>query len=164
MKGELYIKIKAETNIDYLDQVWYVRILMFIETMLQNVLKYIKRARKVIICPSNPIVSIGTILQVKGMKDELNKAKDKVYAISPIIEGATVKGPADIMMRCYNLEVSCLGVASFYREFLGNFLIDNKDCKFKSKIEDLGINTYCYDTLMTSLRKKIELARYTINL
>jgi len=131
---------------------------------VKNVLKYIKKARKVIICPSNPIVSIGTILQVKGMKDELTKAKDKVYAISPIIEGATVKGPADIMMKCYNLEVSCLGVASFYKEILGNFLIDNKDCKFKSKIEDLGISTYCYDTLMTNLRKKIELARYVINL
>jgi len=131
---------------------------------IKNVLKYIKKARKVIICPSNPIVSIGTILQVKGMKGALSKSKNKVYAISPIIEGATVKGPADKMMKCYDLEVSCLGVASFYREFLGNFLIDNKDYKLKSKIEDLGIKTYCYDTLMTNLRKKIELARYVINL
>ena len=131
---------------------------------VKNVLKYIKRAKKVIICPSNPIVSIGTILQVKGIKDILSIVKDKVFAISPIIEGATVKGPADKMMRCYGLEVSCIGVANFYKEFLGNFIIDTKDCKVKPKIEELGINTYCYDTLMIDQRKKIELANYITNL
>lgn len=131
---------------------------------VNNVLKYIKRARKVIICPSNPIVSIGTILQVEGIKDALSKAKDKVFAISPIIEGATVKGPADKMMKCYGLEVSCIGIASFYKEFLGNFIIDNKDCEFKPKIEELGIKTYCYDTLMINPKKKIDLAKYIINL
>lgn len=131
---------------------------------VKNVLKYIKRAKKVIICPSNPIVSIGTILQVKGMKDALSKAKDKVFAISPIIEGATVKGPADKMMKYYGLEVSCIGIASFYKEFLGNFIIDNKDCELKTKIEELGIKTYCYDTLMINLKKKIDLAKYIINL
>ena len=131
---------------------------------VNNVLKYIERAKKVIICPSNPIVSIGTILQVKGMKDELSKVKDKVYAISPIIEGAAVKGPADKMMKCFGLEASCLGVARFYKEFLGIFIIDNKDCKFKSNVEEFGIKAYCYDTLMINLRKKIELARYVINL
>ncbi|MFX1387532.1 MAG: 2-phospho-L-lactate transferase, partial [Promethearchaeota archaeon] len=131
---------------------------------VKNVLKYIKRAKKIIICPSNPIVSIGTILQVKGIKDALSRAKDKVFAISPIIEGATVKGPADKMMKFFGLEVSCKGVANFYKEFLGNFIIDTKDCEFKPKIEELGINTYCYDTLMIDQRKKIELANYITNL
>ncbi len=133
-------------------------------TPIKNVLSYIERAKKVIICPSNPIVSIGTIIEVKGIKETLSKVKDKVFAISPIIAGAAVKGPADKMMESYGLDVSCLGVAHHYREFLGNFIIDNKDCKLKPEIEKLGITTYCYDTLMINLEKKIELAKFIINL
>ncbi|MFX0038208.1 MAG: 2-phospho-L-lactate transferase [Promethearchaeota archaeon] len=131
---------------------------------VKNVLSYIKRAKKVIICPSNPIVSIGTILQVKGIKDALSKVKNKVFAVSPIIQGAAVKGPADKMMKYYGLEVSCMGIAHFYKDFLGNFIIDNKDCELKSNIEKLGIKAYCYDTLMIDKKRKTDLARYVINL
>lgn len=131
---------------------------------VKGVIKYIEKAKRIIICPSNPIVSIETILQVKGLKKALSKVKNKVFGISPIIEGAAVKGPADKMMRCFGLEVSCVGVARFYKEFLGHFIIDNKDCHLKPKIEKIGIKTYCLDTLMTNPRKKIELAQYIINL
>ncbi|NVM17809.1 MAG: 2-phospho-L-lactate transferase [Candidatus Lokiarchaeota archaeon] len=124
------------------------------------VLEYINKAKKVIICPSNPIVSIGTIIGLSGIRDALKKVKQKVIAISPIIEGATVKGPADKLMRCLGLEVSCVGVAKFYREILGHFVIDKKDCKLKSEIEELGIHTYCYDTIMDSISKKKELAQF----
>ena len=115
---------------------------------VDGVLEYIEEAKKIIICPSNPIVSIGTILQVKGIRESLIKVKTKVYAISPIIEGTAVKGPADKLMRCLDLEVSSLGVAKYYKEFLGNFIIDNKDFNLKPKIEKLGIRTFCFDTLM----------------
>ncbi len=128
------------------------------------VLEYIKNAKKIIICPSNPIVSIGTTLRVKGIKKSLIKVRNKVYAISPIIKGTTVKGPADKFMRSIGLEVSCVGVAKYYRDFLGNFVIDNKDCKLKPKIEELGIKTFCFDTLMTNLNKKKELAQFLINI
>ncbi|MFW9972855.1 MAG: 2-phospho-L-lactate transferase [Candidatus Odinarchaeota archaeon] len=131
---------------------------------VKDVLRYIKKAKKVIICPSNPIVSIGTILQVKGIKEALSKAKDKVFAISPIIEGAPIKGPADKMMIFNGLEVSCIGIAIFYNEFLGNFIIDIKDCQLKTKIEELGIKTFCYDTLMINSKKKINLANYVVKL
>ena len=125
---------------------------------------YIKKAKRIIICPSNPIVSIGTILEIKGIRKALSKVKNKVYGISPIIEGVTVKGPADKLMRCLGLEISCVGVAKFYQDILGHFIIDNKDFKLKSRIEKLGIKTYCYDTLMINLKKKIELAQFIINL
>ena len=128
------------------------------------VLEYIKNAKKIIICPSNPIVSIGTILRVKGIKKSLIKVRNKVYAISPIIKGTTVKGPADKFMRSIGLEASCVGVAKFYLDFLGNFVIDKKDCKLKPKIEELGIKTFCFDTLMTNLNKKKELAQFLINI
>ena len=133
-------------------------------TPVNGILEYILRAKRIIICPSNPIVSIGTILQVKGIREALSKVKYKVFAISPIIEGATVKGPADKLMKCVGLEVSCIGVAKFYQDFLGSFIIDNKDCKLKPEIEELSIKTYCCDTLMTSLEKKMELARFVINI
>ncbi len=131
---------------------------------VEGVLQFIEKARKIIICPSNPIVSIGTILQVKGIKEALTQVRERVFAISPIIEGAPVKGPADKLMKCIGVEVSCVGIARFYKEFLGHFIIDNKDCALKPKIEKLGIETYCYDTLMVNLKKKIKLAQYVINL
>ncbi len=131
---------------------------------VKGILKYIQNAEKVIICPSNPIVSIGTILQVKGIKKTLSQVKDKVFAISPIIEGASVKGPADKMMKNIGLEVSCVGIARLYKDFLGHFIIDNRDCDLKPKIEELGIKAYFYDTIMSNLRKKIELAQFVINL
>ena len=131
---------------------------------LKIALEYIQKARRIIICPSNPIVSIGTILQVKNIRKSLVKVKNKIYGISPIIEGTTVKGPADKLMKCVGLEVSSVGVAKFYQDFLGHFIIDNKDCKLKPRIEKLGIKTYCYDTLMTSLNKKQALAKFLISL
>ncbi|MFX0074866.1 MAG: 2-phospho-L-lactate transferase [Candidatus Hermodarchaeota archaeon] len=130
----------------------------------QNILEYIEKAKRILICPSNPIVSIGTILGLSGIKDALKKVKHKVIAISPIIEGATVKGPADKLMKCLGLEISCIGVAKYYHEFLGHFVIDNKDCKLKPEIEDLGILTYCFDTIMDSIRKKKELAQFVIDI
>lgn len=133
-------------------------------TPVSGVLNHIKNAKRIIICPSNPIVSIGTILQVKGIKDALIKVKNKVFAISPIIEGKTVKGPADKFMKTCGLDVSSYGVASYYKDFLGHFVIDNKDINLKEKIEQLGIKTYCFDTLMTTIVKKKELAQYIINL
>ena len=131
---------------------------------VDGILDYIKNARKILICPSNPIVSIGTILQVPKIKETLMKEKNKVFAISPIIEGAAVKGPAASLMQALGLEVSCVGVATFYKECLEHFIIDNKDCKLKPRIEELGINAYCYDTLMINLKKKRNLAQFIINL
>jgi LPPG:FO 2-phospho-L-lactate transferase len=130
----------------------------------EKITEYIAKAEKVIICPSNPIVSIGTILHISGMKSILRSFKEKVYAISPIIQGATIKGPADKLMASLNLEVSCVGVAKYYQEFLGNFVIDSKDCEQKEQIEELGITTYCFDTIMDSLTKKKDLAKFLIDL
>ncbi|MBY8983743.1 MAG: 2-phospho-L-lactate transferase [Candidatus Lokiarchaeota archaeon] len=131
---------------------------------IKETLEYIEKAKRIIICPSNPIVSIGTILQVKNIRDSLIKVKNKIYGISPIIEGTTVKGPADKLMKCVGLEVSSVGVANYYKDFLGHFIIDNKDCKLKPRIEKLGIKVYCYDTLMTNLTKKQALAHFLITL
>lgn len=130
-----------------------------------GILNYLLNAKKIIICPSNPIVSIGTILSLPGIKEILEKVKEKVLAISPIIEGKTVKGPADKLMKWKGLEVSCLGVAQYYQDIIGHFIIDIRDCKYKTLIEkELGITAYCYDTLMINLEKKIDLAKFLLSL
>lgn len=131
---------------------------------VEGVLRFIENAKNIIICPSNPIVSIGTILQVPHIKNALKRVKRKVFAISPIIQSATVKGPADKMMQCFGLEISCVGVARFYQEILGHFIIDERDHQLKPKIEDLGIKTYCYDILMSNLEKKKNLANFLLNI
>jgi LPPG:FO 2-phospho-L-lactate transferase len=129
-----------------------------------GILKSFSAANKIIICPSNPIVSIGTILSIPRIKASLRSVKEKVYGISPIIEGTTVKGPADKLMKWNDLEVSSFGVAKFYQDILGHFIIDIKDKHLKPRIEELGIKTYCYDTLMVNLEKKKRLAEFVLRI
>jgi len=113
----------------------------------------------VIICPSNPIVSIGTILAVKGVRDALRNTKAKKVAISPIISGAPIKGPADKLMRGIGLEVSAFSVAKLYSDFLDTFILDTLDASEKARIEELGIEVKVANTIMRSLSDKIQLAR-----
>ncbi|MBY9005412.1 MAG: 2-phospho-L-lactate transferase [Candidatus Lokiarchaeota archaeon] len=129
-----------------------------------SILRLIKSAAKIIICPSNPIVSIGTILSVQGIKDALTKVKEKVYGISPIVGGKAIKGPTEKFLRFYNVDSSCVGVAKHYKSFLGHFIIDKRDSKLKTKIEKLGIKTYCYDIVMKNLEKKKDLAQFLIKI
>jgi len=113
----------------------------------------------VIICPSNPIVSIGTILAVKGVRDALRNTKAKKVAISPIISGAPIKGPADKLMRGVGLEVSAFSVAKLYSDFLDTFILDTLDASEKARIEELGIEVKVANTIMRSLSDKVQLAR-----
>jgi len=131
---------------------------------INKILEYIHNAYKIYISPSNPIVSIGTILSLPKIKESLEKVKDKVIAISPIIAGTTIKGPADKLMQSLGLEVSSFGVAEYYKDFVAHFVIDNIDYKLKSRIESLGISTYCYDTIMTNLEKKKALGNFVLNI
>jgi LPPG:FO 2-phospho-L-lactate transferase len=104
-----------------------------------GVLESIKEAEFVIICPSNPIVSIGAILAVNGVRDALRHTAAKKVAISPIIAGAPVKGPADKLLRGLGYEVSAFSVAKLYSDFLDTFVLDAADSTEKEKIEKLGI-------------------------
>ena len=124
-----------------------------------GVLESIKEAELVIICPSNPIVSIGTILAVNGVREALRHTDAKKVAISPIIAGAPVKGPADKLLRGLGFEVSACSVAKLYSDFLDTFILDAADSSEKSRIEKLGIEVKVTNTIMKSLEDKIELAR-----
>lgn len=124
-----------------------------------KVLESISNADTVIICPSNPIVSIGTILAVKDVKNELKQTEAKVVAVSPIVGGRPIKGPADKLMRGLGLEVSAYSVASLYREFLDVFVFDQVDHREKKRIEGLGLNVVATNTIMKNLEDKVHLAR-----
>ncbi len=129
-----------------------------------GVIEAILSADGIIICPSNPIVSIGPILSIKGVKEALKKTKAKIVAISPIVGGAPIKGPADKLMRGLGIEVSALGIAKIYKNFLDALVIDNVDRDLKPKIEELGIKVHITDTIMRTLESKIKLAKETFEL
>ena len=124
-----------------------------------GVLEAISEAEMVVVCPSNPVVSIGTILAVDGVRDALRRTSAKVVGISPIVAGLPIKGPADKMLRSLGLEVSAFGVAKFYSDFLDTIIIDTKDAREKNKIERLGVNVKVTNTVMKSLEDKVALAK-----
>ena len=124
-----------------------------------GVLEAIREAERVIVCPSNPIVSIGTILAVNGVRDALRRAEAKKVAVSPLIAGAPVKGPADKLLRGLGFEVSAYSVAKLYSDFLDTFILDEADSAEKDRIEELGVEVTVTNTLMKSLEDKVALAR-----
>jgi len=127
-----------------------------------GVLDTILDADTVVVCPSNPIVSIGTILSVGGVRDALKRTNARVVGVSPIVDGLPIKGPADKMLRCFGLEVSAFGVAKFYSDFLDEFVIDVKDGKEKNRIEKLGIKVKATNTVMKCLEDKVALAKVVL--
>ncbi len=127
-----------------------------------EVIDSILNAEAIIVCPSNPIVSVGTILSVKNVRKALRETRAKVVAISPIVGGAPVKGPADKLMRGLGLEVSAYSVAHLYRDFLDVFIMDHIDQAERERIEGLGLRVIVTNTIMKSLRDKVRLARVTL--
>jgi LPPG:FO 2-phospho-L-lactate transferase len=127
-----------------------------------GVINSILNADAVIICPSNPVVSIGTILSINGIKNALEETEAKIAAISPIVRGSPIKGPADKLMKGLGLEVSAYAVARLYRDFLDVFVIDNADHGEKKRIERLGLHVVTTNTIMKDLEDKVHLARATL--
>ena len=94
-----------------------------------GVLDALRAAETILVCPSNPVISIGPILAVPGIRDALVARRDRVVGVSPIVGGAPVKGPADRLMGPLGIEVSCVGVARAYAEFCGTLVIDAVDAR-----------------------------------
>ena len=124
-----------------------------------GVVEAINDADLLIVCPSNPIVSIGTILKVPEVRDAIKKSKARKLAVSPIVGGAPIKGPADKLLRALNLEVSACSVAKLYKDFLDIFVLDTADANHKEKIEKLGMQVKVTNTVMKNVEDKVALAR-----
>lgn len=113
-----------------------------------GILEAISKSELIIICPSNPIISIGPILDVKGIREEIVNSQAKVIAVSPLIGGKPLKGPADKLMRGLGLEASSSEIANLYKDFLDVMVLDNSDSGEVEKINSLGIKTFVTDTIM----------------
>ncbi len=124
-----------------------------------GVLEAIQQAAGIIVAPSNPIISVGPILALPGVRAALTTTPAPVAAVSPIVAGAAIKGPADRMMRGLGLEASALGVAKLYRDFLDDFVLDQRDASLKPHIEALGVRVWVTDTIMASREVAVHLAR-----
>jgi LPPG:FO 2-phospho-L-lactate transferase len=126
------------------------------------VLAAIRKSGAVILAPSNPFVSLGPILQLTGVRGALRRVKSRVAAISPIVGGKTIKGPADKMLRGLGMEVSPLGVARLYRDIVGLFVLDNADRRYVESIELLGMRTLATDTIMATPERASALAEVVL--
>jgi LPPG:FO 2-phospho-L-lactate transferase len=127
-----------------------------------GVLAALGRAEAVIIPPSNPLVSIGPILGVRGVRARLRAGRAPVAAISPLVGGRPVKGPADRMLRGLGLEASPIGVARLYRDFIDVFVLDRRDAHLAAGIEGLGVRVLVTDTLLASPARAAALARQVL--
>lgn len=127
-----------------------------------GVIEAIKQADAILLAPSNPVVSIGSILAVPGIHDALHEVSGQIIAVSPIVGGAPIKGPADKLMRGLHMDVSAVGVARKYRDFLDEMVIDTQDAHLANAIEDLGIPVSVTNTIMRDSTAKAELARHML--
>jgi LPPG:FO 2-phospho-L-lactate transferase len=111
----------------------------------------LKNSDLIVIAPGNPVSSINPILMVKEIREQLKKSRQKVVAVSPLIGERAISGPAIKFMKAMKLTDSAFGVANFYSDIVGNFVIDSRDSIISSKIESLDMNVFHTDIVMRDL-------------
>lgn len=124
-----------------------------------GLLDAIEHAEAIVFCPSNPFISIGPILAVPGIRDALQQRREKVAAISPIVGGRALKGPAAKMMQSMRMRASAAEVARLYDDVVGVFVLDEVDRKQARAVERLGMRPVVTHTIMRGLRERKALAR-----
>ncbi|HYL86054.1 MAG TPA: 2-phospho-L-lactate transferase [Candidatus Angelobacter sp.] len=124
-----------------------------------GVLEAMRDADRILICPSNPLISIGPILAVPGVREALRARKSDVIAVCPIVGGKSLKGPSDKMLTQLGHTASALGVAKLYADFAGTLVIDPVDKAQAAAIQQLGIKVAVLPTVMKTLAQKRKLAR-----
>jgi len=129
-----------------------------------GVLEALSQADAILFCPSNPIISVGTILAVPGIREAIRNSAAPVVAISPIIQGATLKGPADLMLQGLGFEVSAYGVAQYYDDLLNGYILDTLDADLEPRVASLGLRVEVTNSIMKTLDDKVALARAALTL
>jgi LPPG:FO 2-phospho-L-lactate transferase len=119
-------------------------------------------ADAIVFCPSNPVVSIGPILAVPGVRERLRAAPAPIVAVSPIVAGRALRGPADRMLQGLGVEVSPYGVASLYRDLVAGMVIDREDAGDADRIRALGMEVLVTDTIMRNAADQHRLAEETL--
>jgi LPPG:FO 2-phospho-L-lactate transferase len=128
----------------------------------RKALDAIAKADVVIIAPANPVSSIGPTLAIGEFRDQLQKRNDRVIAVSPIIGKSAISGPAVKYMKAIGLENTPIGVAKYYGECVGNYVISKSDSDLTPAIGRLGMNVFETDIMMRNKQAEIRLARYLV--
>lgn len=129
-----------------------------------ELIESLKNSDMIILAPANPITSITPILMVKEIKEQLKLLRNKVLAISPLIGEQAISGPAIKYMKAMKLVNSALGVANFYSDIVGNFVIDLRDSPLSSKIGHLDMNIFQTDIIMRNSSDEKRLSSYIMGL
>jgi len=129
-----------------------------------GVLEAIHEADRILICPSNPLISIGPILAVPEIRDQLRAHKQKDIALCPIVAGKSQKRPSDKILAQLGHEPTALGVAKLYADFTATFVIDHADKSQSAAISALGMEVLVLPTVMKTLAQKRKLARALLSL
>jgi LPPG:FO 2-phospho-L-lactate transferase len=128
-----------------------------------GVLEALRAADSIVVCPSNPVVSIGPLLAVPGMEEQLEGARDRIVGVSPIIAGAALKGPADRLLREMGFESSVVGVARWYASWMGTLVIDEADADLAGAVEAEGVRCVVAPTVMSSVDRSAALSRRVLD-
>jgi LPPG:FO 2-phospho-L-lactate transferase len=128
-----------------------------------GVLEALSGAEAIVVCPSNPVVSIGPLLAVPGVLDHLRRYRDRIVGVSPIIAGAALKGPADRLLREMGFESSVVGVARWYASWMGTLVIDEADAGLASAVEAEGVRCIVAPTIMSSVERSAALSRTVLD-
>lgn len=129
-----------------------------------GVLEGIREAGRILVCPSNPLISVGPILAIPGVREEVRARKADVFAVCPIVGGKSLKGPSDKMLAQLGHEATALGVAKLYADFTGTLVIDPLDRAQASAIAAFGMKVAVLPTVMKTLAQKRKLARALLQL
>ena len=129
-----------------------------------GVLEAIREATRIIVCPSNPLISIGPILAVPGVREQLRARRTDVFAVCPIVGGKSLKGPSDKMLAQLGYEATALGVARLYNDFTGTLVIDPADKGRAAAITALGMKVAILPSVMKTQAQKRQLARALLDL
>jgi LPPG:FO 2-phospho-L-lactate transferase len=128
-----------------------------------GVLEALEDADTIVVCPSNPVVSIGPLLAVPGLRHALTARRTQVVAVSPIVAGAALKGPADRLMVELGTEASVVGVARLYAPWAGTLVVDVQDAPLAAAVEAQGVRCIVTPTVMSSPERAADLARVVLD-
>src|SRR6267154_3050653 len=128
-----------------------------------GVIDAIRSADLVLLAPSNPVTSIAPILAVPGIREALRESRARISAVSPIVRGAAVSGPAGILMAAQGFAVSISGIADFYRDFLDLLIADSQDERSAEALRRTGMRVHCTPTIIRRNEDRIALAESALN-
>ncbi len=128
-----------------------------------GVLEALDAADVIVVCPSNPVVSIGPLLAVPGIAEQLAGRRDRIVGVSPIIAGAALKGPADRLLREMGFESSVVGVARWYAPWMGTLVIDEADAGLADAVEAEGVRCLVAPTVMSTVERSAALSRTVLD-